>query len=128
MAHFAQIDLQNLVTQVIVVNNAELDNLPFPESEPIGIAFCQNLYGANTSWVQTSYNCNFRYNYAGIGFFFDKSPSPNGAFIPPKPFPSWLLDTEKYQWQPPIPYPDDGNAYYWDEETLSWVLITKIVV
>ena len=126
MAHFAQLDAHDLVTQVIVVNNATIDNLPFPESEPIGVAFCKELYGADTNWAQTSYNSNFRYNYAGVGFVFDATPLPSGAFIPPKPYASWLLNTTTYRWQAPVPYPTDGKAYYWDEETLSWVLSNPI--
>ncbi len=122
MAHFAQLDEHNTVLQVIVVSNGTVNNLPFPDSEPFGIAFCQSLFGENTRWAQTSYNANFRYNYAGIGFTFDPTPTPNGAFIPPKPYPSWLLDTNTFQWVPPVPYPDDGGTYYWDEATQSWVL------
>jgi len=120
MAHFAQLNEESIVTQVIVVNNATIDNLPFPESEPVGIAFCQSLYGPDTIWAQTSYNASFRYNYAGIGFTFDVTAQ---AFIPPKPYPSWLLNTTIYQWEAPVPYPDDGKMYYWDEATLSWVLV-----
>ena len=119
MAHFAQLNEESIVTQVIVVNNATIDNLPFPESEPVGIAFCQSLYGPDTIWAQTSYNASFRYNYAGIGYTFDVTAQ---AFIPPKPYPSWLLNTTIYQWEAPVPYPDDGKMYYWDEATLSWVL------
>lgn len=121
MAHFAQIDETNLVLQVIVVSNETLGNLPFPESEPVGIAFCQSLYGSDTKWAQTSYNASFRYNYAGIGYVFDATPLPSGAFISPKPYPSWLLNTTTYQWQAPVPYPQDGHQYYWDEATQSWV-------
>jgi hypothetical protein len=124
MAHFAQLDAQNLVMQVIVVNNDVIENLPFPESEPVGVAFCQSLFGSDTNWAQTSYNANFRYNYAGAGCFFDVSVAPNGAFIPPKPYPSWLLNTTTFRWQAPVPFPDDGNAYYWDEATQSWVQTT----
>jgi len=122
MSHFAQLDNASIVTQVIVVNNATIDNLPFPESEPVGIAFCQSLFGADTIWAQTSYNASFRYNYAGIGFTFDVTAQ---AFIPPKPYPSWLLNTTIYQWEAPVPYPDDGKVYYWDEATLSWVLVPE---
>lgn len=71
MAHFAKLDENNVVLEVIVVNNDVLQNLPFPESEPIGVAFCQSLYGADTVWKQTSYNNNFRGRYAGIGFIWD---------------------------------------------------------
>ena len=123
MANFAQLDAASIVTQVIVVNNATIDNLPFPESEPVGIAFCQSLYGPDTIWAQTSYNASFRYNYAGIGFTFDVTAQ---AFIPPKPYPSWLLNTTIYQWEAPVPYPDDGKMYYWDEATLSWVLVPDL--
>ena len=71
MAHFAQLNAENIVTEVIVVNNDVVQNLPFPESEPIGVAFCQSLYGADTIWKQTSYNGNFRGVYAGIGYSYD---------------------------------------------------------
>jgi hypothetical protein len=121
MAHFAELAQDNTVLQVIVVGNDSINNLPFPESEPVGIAFCQSLLGADTRWAQTSYNANFRYNYAGIGYTFDPTPAPNGAFIPPKPYPSWLLDTNTFQWQSPVPYPTDGGVYTWDEDTQTWV-------
>jgi hypothetical protein len=121
MAHFAELAQDNTVLQVIVVGNDSINNLPFPESEPVGIAFCQSLLGPDTRWAQTSYNANFRYNYAGIGYTFDPTPAPSGAFIPPKPYPSWLLDTNTFQWEPPVPYPTDGGIYTWDEETQTWV-------
>ena len=123
MAYFAQLDEHSIVLQVIVVGNDTINNLPFPESEPVGVAFCKSLFGADTIWAQTSYNANFRYNYAGIGYTFDATPTPNGVFIPPKPYPSWLLNTNTFQWEPPVPYPNDGKMYYWDEETQSWVLM-----
>ena len=122
MAHFAQYNDQSVVINVIVISNDVVDNLPFPESEPIGIEFCKSLYGANTNWAQTSYNGNFRYNYAGTGYLFEPTVQPNGAFIPPKPYPSWLLNTNTYQWEAPVPYPEDGKLYVWDEQTQSWVL------
>lgn len=118
MAHFAQLNDANQVVQVIVVNNDEIQNLPFPESEPLGIAFCQTLFGAATRWVQTSYNASFRYNYAGIDFTFDEKAE---AFVPPQPFPSWTLDTSTYQWSAPVPYPTDGKIYVWDEDALNWI-------
>jgi hypothetical protein len=70
MAHFARIE-NNIVREVIVVNNEVLENKPFPESEPIGIAFCKSLYGADTEWLQTSYNSNFRGTYASSGMIYD---------------------------------------------------------
>ena len=121
MAYFAQLDDASLVINVIAVNNDTIDNLPFPESEPIGVAFCQSLYGSDTVWKQTSYNSNFRKNYAGFGFTYD---SVLDAFIPPKPYPSWLLNTTTCKWNAPVPKPQDGQIYYWDEATLSWIEVT----
>jgi hypothetical protein len=113
MAHFAQLDDNNIVTQVIVVANEELlDN--GVESEAKGIAFCQSLLGGN--WKQTSYNATMRKNYAGIGFVYD---AEKDAFIAQKPYPSWVLD-EACQWQAPIERPTDVITT-WDEETTSWV-------
>ena len=122
MANFAQLDGSYLVTKVIVVDNETIDNLPFPESEPVGVAFLQSLFGSTTVWKQTSYNANFRKNYAGIGYTYDPVLD---AFIAPKPYPSWLLNTTTCQWQAPVPYPDDGKTYIWDEATLSWVLVEQ---
>ena len=118
MAHFAHLNEHNLVLNVIVVSNETINNLPFPESEPIGVEFCKSLYGVDTIWKQTSYNASFRKNYAGIGFTYS---SELDAFVPPQPYPSWLLNVQTAQWEPPVPYPQDGKMYYWDESTLSWV-------
>jgi hypothetical protein len=85
MAHFAKLDENNVVLEVIVVNNETLQNLPFPESEPIGVAFCQSLFGADTVWKQTSYNNNFRGIYAGIGFTYDPAIDEFVAPVPPEP-------------------------------------------
>jgi hypothetical protein len=122
MAYFAQLDSSYIVTEVISVNNNTIDNLPFPESEPVGVAFLQSLFGSTTIWKQTSYNANFRKNYAGIGYTYDPVLD---AFIAPQPYPSWLLNTTTCQWQAPVPYPDDGKTYIWDEATLSWVLVEQ---
>lgn len=116
MAHFAQLDDQNTVLQVIVVHNNELmDN--GAESEAKGIAFCKSLF-PNTNWVQTSYNGTRRKNYAGVGFSYDQI---RDAFIPPKPYPSWVLNETTCQWNSPVPYPTDGQQYVWDEATQTWV-------
>lgn len=117
MAHFAQLDASNTVLQVIVISNGTISNLPFPESEPLGVAFCQSLLGANTVWKQTSYNANFRKNYAGIGYSYSQNLD---AFIPPQPYDSWVLDEETCRWNAPVPYPTDGKEYRWDEPTTSW--------
>ena len=104
MAHFAKLDNTGTVTQVIV---AEQD---FINSGQVGDSFL---------WVQTSYSNSFRKNYAGVGFTYDKT---RDAFIPPKPFESWILDEGICLWQPPLPYPEDGGNYRWDEDLFSWEL------
>lgn len=122
MANFAQLDGSYIVTEVVVVNNETINDLPFPESEPVGVAFLQSLFGSTTVWKQTSYNASFRKNYAGIGYTYDPVLD---AFIAPKPYPSWVLNTTTCQWQAPVPYPEDGKTYIWDEATLSWVLVPQ---
>jgi hypothetical protein len=100
MAHFAELTNQNIVTRVLVVDNCKITNENGQESEQLGQSFLQQLFGLNTNWVQTSYNGNFRKNYAGIGYTYD--PIRDG-FIPPKP--------------------DDGQNWVLDEQTLQWVLV-----
>ena len=121
MAHFAQIDENNIVIQVIVINNEILLDTDNNESEAKGIDFCESLYG-HRNWVQTSYNGNMRYNYAGIGYVFDEV---NDAFYSPQPFASWSLN-DNYKWEPPVPYPEDASPekiYAWDEENQEWKLV-----
>ena len=121
MAHFAEINENNIVKQVIVINNQVLLEADNTESEIKGIDFCESLYG-HRNWVQTSYNGNFRYNYAGIGYTWD---ADNNAFYAPQPYPSWTLD-DNYKWQAPVPYPEDGSPekiYAWDEENQEWKLV-----
>lgn len=120
MAHFAQLNDENLVTQVIVVANQDTADQDGVESEAIGIEFCTNLLGGR--WVQTSYNANIRKNYAGIGYKYDATLD---VFIPPQPFELWTLNEETAQWEAPTPYPDDDKHYSWDEETTSWVEIVE---
>lgn len=116
MAHFAQLDDSNIVTQVIVVANEELlDN--GVESEAKGIAFCQSLLGGN--WVQTSYNSNFRKHYAGIGYTYDPVAD---HFFAPQPYGSWVLDADA-NWQAPTPKPEDGKSYEWFESNQEWIEI-----
>jgi len=118
MAHFAELDQNNTVKRVIVVHNNELLDADGNEVEQNGINFCQALFGG--TWVQTSYNGNFRKNFAGTGFTFD---ADRDAFIAPKPFDSWTLDEETCRWEPPVPHPEDGSAYNWNEEIGSWVAV-----
>lgn len=122
MAHFAELDENNCVVKVIVIHNNELlDN--GVELESKGIVFCKSLFGENTKWVQTSYNGSFRKNYAGVGFTYDQN---RNAFIPPKPFPSWLLEENTCLWVSPIEYPKDEKKYRWSEEDNSWVEIINV--
>ena len=117
MAHFAKINDNNFVVQIIVVSNADAPD-PFPGSEALGQQFIAGL-GLGGIWKQTSYNGTFRKNYASIGCVWDEQ---RDAFIPPQPFPSWVLDEETCNWVAPVPYPDDGEQYWWDEGAASWVL------
>ena len=107
MAHFAELDENNIVTRVLVVSN---------DLEHRGADFLANDLELGGNWIQTSYNNNIRKQYAGIGFSYDPVAD---VFITPQPFPSWSLD-EDYDWQPPTPMPTQGR-WYWDEATLSWV-------
>jgi hypothetical protein len=121
MAHYARLDENNVVTQVIVVDNKDCADANGVEKEYIGAAFCERLFGG--TWKQTSYNGNMRKNYAGIGYTYNADID---AFVPPKPFASWLLNEETAQWEAPTPMPEDAGTgeppkrYQWDEETVSW--------
>ena len=115
MAHYAQIDENNIVTQVIVIDNKDTADANGVEKEYIGAAFCERLFGG--TWKQTSYNGNIRKNYAGIGYTYQADID---AFVPPKPYASWTLDANA-QWQAPTAMPTDGKMYSWNEETQTWV-------
>lgn len=120
MAHFAKLDENNIVLEVNVVNNEVLNPL---NEEASGIAFLTEWSGGYSNWKQTSYNGNIRKNYAGIGFTYDAT---RDAFIPPKPFNSWVLDEATCRWQAPTPIPTtEGKFYYWSEDDLSWREITN---
>jgi hypothetical protein len=117
MAHFAELNGNNIVTRVIVVANEEL-LLDGVENEDKGIAFCKSLLGEDTRWVQTSYNATFRKNYAGIGMSYDPVAD---HFFAPQPYPSWTLDANA-RWQAPTAMPvEEGKLFTWNEETLSWI-------
>jgi hypothetical protein len=122
MAHFAQLDENNVVTQVIVVSNEDTSDIYGNEVEEIGAAFCKKLFGANTNWKQTSYNNNMRVRYASIGYTYNEELD---AFIAPQPYPSWSLNSQTTEWQPPTLKPDDENPYVWNEETQSWYLVEE---
>ena len=124
MAHYAFLDENNIVTQVIVGKDEE--------DLAEGITSWEEYYGEMKNQVckRTSYNTRagehveggepFRGNYAGIGYTFDPDKGTDGAFIPPKPFKSWSLNNSTYSWESPVPYPDDDGLYDWNEETASW--------
>ena len=134
MAHFAQLDENNVVTQVIVVSNDDItDPHTGQEDEILGIAFCKKLLGGN--WKQTSYNNSIRVRYAGIGYTYNAALD---AFVPPQPFESWVLVNETADWQSPLGAAptlteeqiEARSFYRWDEEayqadnTTGWVLET----
>jgi hypothetical protein len=118
MAHFAQLNNENIVINVVVVHNNELLDQDGNEIEQKGIDFCTSLFGQDTKWIQTSYNSVFRKNYAGIGYTYD---AIRDAFIPPKIYDSWILNEQTCTWEAPTPYPIDGKKYYWKETNLAWV-------
>jgi hypothetical protein len=118
VAHYAEIDSNGVVQRVIVVANKDTADANGVEKESIGKAFCERLFGGN--WVQTSYNGNMRRRYAGIGYTYRADLD---AFIAPQPYPSWTLNTETTDWEAPIPMPNDGKFYSWDEAAQAWVEI-----
>lgn len=118
MAHFAELDENNVVLRVIVVHNNELLDGEESESEQLGIDFCVAHFGG--SWIQTSYNANFRKHYASAGFTYDPIAD---VFIQPQPYPSWTLDSN-HDWQAPTPTPTEG-VWYWNEENTEWVEIIQ---
>jgi len=126
MSHFAQINDQNIVQQVLVIDQAEIDT---------------GNWGDPASWIQTSYNTHggiyytpnsdtldsdqskaFRKNYAGIGYTYLPNGPEGEGFAPPQPYPSWVMNATSYLWEAPIPMPSSPPYYEWDESTLSWVL------
>jgi hypothetical protein len=125
MAHFAELDANNVVQRVIVVANKDTADANGNEVESIGVAFCQKLFGG--TWVQTSYNGNKRKNYAGVGYTYNADID---AFVSPKPYTSWVLN-DAAQWEAPVPMPEDAGTgeppkmYSWDEATTSWVEVVN---
>ncbi len=147
MAHFAQLDSNNVVTQVIVVSNDDTSDSNGVEVESIGVAFCQKLLGAETNWKQTSYNNSIRGNYAGIGYTYMSNVATLGVgstdiFISQQPHASWTVGVNTAQWYSPLgdapALTDDqraaGSYYQWDEagyqadtsdpKTVGWALTT----
>ena len=121
MAHFAKLGVGNIIIKVAVVSN------DIALTEQAGVDFLNNLYGSRDVWKQTSYNTKagvhlnggtaFRKNYAGIGYTYDQT---RDAFIPKKPFNSWILNETTCQWEAPVAYPEDDNEYTWNESIVNW--------
>lgn len=120
MAYFAKLDENDVVIDVHALNNIEMLTAEGVESEDMGKAFFIRWSGGYSKWVQTSYNGNIRKNYAGIGYTYDRV---RDAFIPPKPYTSWILDESTCQWGAPVATPTDGKAYVWDEVITNWVYV-----
>jgi hypothetical protein len=120
MAHFAQIINGNTVASVVVIDSIDILDQNGQESESLGVDICKSLFGPDTDWMQTSRTGLFRKNYAGIGYTYDAT---RDAFIPPKPYPSWVLDEATCQWEAPVPMPEDGSPYVWDEDSLAWIAV-----
>jgi len=114
MAHFAKLGVGNIVEQVIVVSN------DIAITEQAGVDFINKLYNTRDVWKQTSYNNNIRKNFAGIGYQYDQI---RDAFIPKKPFNSWILNETTCLWNAPVAYPTDGGKYTWNETNLNWEII-----
>jgi hypothetical protein len=141
MASFAKLDNNNIVLAVLSVSNEVIKDTNGVEQELLGVQFLKSLYGQDTNWKQTSYNKNFRKNYAGIGMTYDET---RDAFIPPKTIyngqvcNSWILNENTCQYECPVPFPETYNLnlkkvngelikdpYSWNEETLTWDLDTN---
>jgi hypothetical protein len=117
VAHFAELDSNNVVLRVVVVGNEDTADANGVEKESIGQAHLEKILGG--TWKQTSYNANMRKHYAGKGFTYDSS---RDAFIAPKPFESWVLNDETCVWEAPSAMPTDGGIYLWNEEEVTWDL------
>jgi hypothetical protein len=120
MAYFAKLGTGNIIEQVISINNSVITDANGVEQEQLGVDFINKLYNTRDVWKQTSYNNNIRKNFAGIGYHYDQQ---RDAFVPPKPFNSWILNEDTCRWESPIPYPQDNNKYNWNEQNQSWDLI-----
>ena len=114
MAHYAKLTTENIVETVIVIDNEH------EPTEDQGIEYCRSLYGQDTQWRKASYNRTIRKNFPGPGYYYDRY---RDAFIPPRPYQSWIFNEQLCSWDPPTPEPKDGKLYRWDEYTASWVLM-----
>ena len=117
MAHFAKLGVGNVIEKIVVLDNSIITDNNGNEVEKLGVDYLNKIYNTRDTWKQYSYNKNFRVNAAVIGGTYDQQ---RDAFIPPKPYNSWLLNETTLLWDPPIPYPNDGQYYIWNEQTVSW--------
>lgn len=126
MAHFAKLNENNVVISVHPIADENCLDENGNESEEVGINYCKSFYGQDTNWKQTSYNHKIRHRYAGVGYSYSEE---HDVFLTPKNYPSWNLNTENYEWEPPVPMPDltdeqtqEGKYYEWNEEIVNWEL------
>jgi hypothetical protein len=124
MAYFAKLGTGNIVERVISINNSVITDSNGVEQEQLGVDFINKLYNTRDVWKQTSYNNNIRKNFAGIGYSYDQA---RDAFIPTKPFNSWVLNEDTCLWNAPVAYPQDDNNYKWNEQTLSWDIVEDTI-
>jgi hypothetical protein len=126
MAHFAQVDKDNKVIQVVVIDNDYTHDENGVEQEALGIAYCKSLFGADTKWLQTSYNASIRHKFAGVG---DTYLEEHDRFVPSNTtgFASWVLGKD-FTWEAPVPFPTTGGTRHkWNEEKLAWEAFTDEV-
>jgi hypothetical protein len=126
MAYFAKLGTGNIIEQVISINNSVITDANGIEQEQLGNDFINKLYNTRDVWKQTSYNNNIRKNFAGIGFQYDQT---RDAFIPPKPFNSWVLNEDTCNWESPVAEPttqlEDNQYYSWNESIINWEIKTR---
>jgi hypothetical protein len=122
MANFAELNENNIVTNVLYVNNSDCLDSNGVEQEQIGISYLKNIFGQDKKYVQTFFSGSSRKMLAGIGYIYNVE---HDKFHQPRTFNSWILNSN-FDWQPPVARPDDGNMYNWNEETLSWDLWVNI--
>jgi hypothetical protein len=127
MAYFAKLGTGNIIENVISINNSVITDANGVEQEQLGVDFINKLYNTRDVWKQTSYNNNFRKNYAGIGYTYDQT---RDAFIPPKPFNSWILNEDTCNWESPVAMPttelEENQYYYWNESIINWDIKTTV--
>ena len=127
MAYFAKLGTGNIIETVISINNSVITDNNGVEQEQLGVDFINKLYNTRDVWKQTSYNRNFRKNYAGVGYHYDQA---RDSFIPPKPYNSWILNEDTCLWNAPVAEPttqlEDNQYYSWNESIINWEIKTRV--